>query len=343
MTILSLDRHLIGFFEKFSSFFKWWRYNLISAIPQVVLARSRTYRTFEVCEGGFFATAVLSGKQKSSCLMSPSSLTQKNVRAFLRSRSPAIFIPPDDRILSREITVPAGIFEQFGRYASIEVERWTPFNSDEVYLGWQKVGGADAERVILELLVLPKQHIETPLRQLAALGVVPSSVLLREKPNVYAALDVRSGAGKFERTIRACGIILLIAACTVLVVEDRIDLLANVAAQERSNSTLIKQYARQREAEGRLTELMALLTEGAAAQAQRKGSFLAGLTRSLPKDAWLTDIQFHEGAVTVRGYARSPTDLMSSLEPIAEKGGGWHWFRAVNRMREPIKHDLSSR
>jgi len=230
---------------------------------------------------------------------------------------------PAGQVLRPNVEVPIAAAENLREVLAFEMDRHTPFSSDEVLFDF-RVAGSDAElqRLNIEVLVARKRDVDAALALAGTMGLSPECIT---GPEVAAP-----GAETFNLLPRAQRprpsrlVPLLVAAMALVTL-----MLAGVTLGlwfEREQETLERSEARVAELRattgetGRLEEKVAhlLAISGYLVEQKRRRpqmvEILDEVTRRLPDEHWLISYSFRNGTVRLAGYSDDPSSVLLLLE-----------------------------
>jgi general secretion pathway protein L len=230
---------------------------------------------------------------------------------------------PVGQVLRPSIELPIAAAENLREVLAFEMDRHTPFSSDEVLFDF-RVAGSDAEleSLSIELLVARKRDVDDALAFAGAMGLSPD--------RITGNAAGEPGAGSFnllpraERPIPSRLAPRLVAAMAVVTL-----VLAGVTlgmwfenkqrALERFDIRVAELRATTGEAgrlEEKVTHLLAV-SEYLVEKKQREPQMvelLDEVTRQLPDKHWLVNFSFRNGTVQLTGYSDDPSIVLRLLE-----------------------------
>jgi general secretion pathway protein L len=243
---------------------------------------------------------------------------------------------PAEQALARTLTLPASAEADLAAALAFELERQTPFRTEEVWLGWRREPAPGPELAI-RLVVVRREDAAAALRALADRGLAAEAVEVEGEPGVRLAIPSlarrRSGIGLLNWTLLALLVVLVLAA-----------LAAPAWLAERETARIEAELAALEPAVERALALRAEVDRllGDAERVARAKSeapvatrILEEMTRVLPDDAWLGQFNVAEGKVEIEGVAASAAALVRAIEasPL---------FGAV-QYRAPVSADAVTR
>jgi general secretion pathway protein L len=230
---------------------------------------------------------------------------------------------PASRCLMRQRELPAAAAERIGKILTLELERTTPFGSDDVRQAWRVTRPPVAGEENFEVAhVLAKRGLIDPLLvdarglglAIAAVDVVdadgrplgvnlltPSEVPLSVADRLNWAIGI------------ALGLFLCVAFAAVFIALDRQHQAMATLATETSAARTEAQAVRKRQGDfDRLRERIGQLRQRRA-NSPSLVALWEGVTRLLPDSAWLTDMRLENDTLWIDGYARNAPELVGIL------------------------------
>jgi general secretion pathway protein L len=222
--------------------------------------------------------------------------------------------------LRKVLDLPLAAREDLEQLLRFEMDRLTPFKAEEVYFA-QQVVGADpaARRISVELQLAPRRVVDQALATAQRLGLAAGRVELASAAPGAERLNLlrrEPGAGARESRLNRA-LVLLAAALAVTAV---------VIPLRRQQATLDDLQTRVAAAQAEAEESMALrarldqLTQSAQFLiAEKTGrpmvtEVLAELTRLVPDQAHIVQLELRDGTVQLHGYAATASELIGLLD-----------------------------
>lgn len=164
--------------SQISYFFSWWKDELLACLPERWRERLSSAPArivlFQSTSGQWHAARVRGNKneaQRDLDLNDPSSV--RRALGFLEALNdrPAeikvlAFAP--EKVMLKRLTLPLAAEENLTQVLEFEMDRQTPFKADQIYFDCRVIKRDTAQRQLLvDLLAVPRQHIDTALSALA--------------------------------------------------------------------------------------------------------------------------------------------------------------------------------
>lgn len=246
----------------------------------------------------------------------------------------------DARSLRRKLVLPLAVEENLREAVSFEIERVTPFKTQDVLFGFRPLNRDTVKRKLeLELTVTPRRPVEDAIAFAGRLGFAPSRVEIEGETEAdppsgnLLPEDSRpppeKGARAASRSL-LCMVILLTCAAIYLPValtERRADLLEEKFAERAHDAE---------EAARLKTEIAEI--EGEAhflvdrkRQSQTVCQALGEVAQVMPDDTWLVELQLNSGEIQLSGFSASASTLVAALEQSGRFSG--------TEFRSPVTRD----
>jgi general secretion pathway protein L len=221
--------------------------------------------------------------------------------------------------LRREIEIPIAAAESLPEALGYEVERQTPFRTDQVHFAYRELARDAAAGIItVDLLVVPREQIRMALDTAARLGFTPTAMTAGADA---AALDFNLLPARPRQPAPASRSATLLwaiaAACLVLALATpffRVELArreaeSRLVAAEAAARPILEQRARLGDREETLRSLVRRNAAGMSTVV-----LLEELTRVLPDDASLSQLAIRKDGVELHGTAASAAAVVSRLD-----------------------------
>ena len=303
------------------SFFHWWGAELASCLPrklrferawagndlvlhldehEAVLARERNDGSVEILERLPRARAKPGAEQRG---------------APVRLRLPA------ERALRLSIALPAAALENLREAVSFQLDRYTPFQADQVHVACTagERGAAD-ERVAVATTLVERPVVARAIAEARRLGFAVRAVEVeaaepRGKADLLPLPELRTRSlSQFALTGAAALLVLALAAAAASYPFFREEARADAVQQRLATARVKAEEAQKLEQE--------IAAERAAANflVDRKRAtpmavdILAELTRIAPDDTWLSSAEYSGKDVQITGISRSASALLGRFE-----------------------------
>lgn len=247
-----------------------------------------------------------------------------------------------DRALRKTVDLPLAAEENLRQVLAYEMERATPFRPDQVrFVHEVKSRDRMNKRLLVELTAVPSDVVAAALAEAARFGIAPPIAVTGQPGTAVernANLTPESGSirryGPIDRLFAAAAALLVVAILAVPLIryqialaetEQRLDIVrAGAEAALKSRAELEAELA----GAGTVSRIKA----GAPSPVL----ILEELSRLLPDDTWLAQVNIADGEIDIEGLAPSAAALVPILEASP--------LFADVRFRTPVMRDpLTSR
>jgi len=253
---------------------------------------------------------------------------------------------PADKVVRRDISVPAGAQKFLSGVIRNQLERLSPWPLNNVVYGFNgEASGENASVVDVRILMASRTDIDASRHQLAALGVQVdrivangSSAETADKPAGSVTLWSRltdASRDRLESTSRLIGM----GICVTVAVSMCLSLWAFISTglvRDESESITARTTALQRQIQGgRTLSSMASSPPGERAWFLKENSvssviLLEAMSRALPDSAYLTEIRLDNATLRMTGLADDAPGLLAPLEQSGHLTGV-HFFAPTTR------------
>jgi general secretion pathway protein L len=311
---------------------RWWRDELAHLVPARMRAAfsadPMTLRIFLHENGSDVATIQVRGLSGAEHFRPPQDraaalawvAVQRRRWGALLSTEIAL---PASRCLIRQRELPTAAAERIGKILALELERTTPFGTQDVRQAWRatrppvpgkatfEVAHVIAKRGLIDPLLIDARGLRLPV---AAVDVADPD----GRPMAVNLLDAsevpRSVADRLNWAIAiALGLFLCVAFAAVFAALDRQQQALAALATETASARTEAQAVRKRQGDfDRLRERIGQLRLRRASNPSLVALW-EGVTRLLPDSAWLTDMRLETDTLWIDGYARNAPELVGIL------------------------------
>lgn len=308
------------------AFFNWWFTELAGLIPPALDPARRRRRRLLVLALGIEDAALLQGTGPNRRLIArtndrnPEELKPIVTKLRRRMRHAIVRLPPQHG-LHKTIELPLAAKDDLDQLLRFEMDRLTPFRSDEVLFAHRVVRtDPHSRRMTLELQLAPKPVVETALDQARRAGLLPVRVELGGlDPAEERALDLlpghhvaMAGVTRLNRVLALLAVALA-AAAVAIPLQHRRSTAADLEAQLTAARVEAEESLALRE---RLEQLTASGDFLATQKARRPMAslVLAEVTRVVPDQAYLDRLDWRDGMLQLQGFAEAAAALVGLLD-----------------------------
>ena len=326
-----------------TNFFRWWFYELAGLVHPAVRRAFRgngRFLVLDLVDGQAIFRFCAGGRARelgriNTDGVSPGTL-RKEARKLaggvnLRKARIAVRLPAE-KGLRKTLVLPLAAESDLRQALRYQIDRQTPFTQDEIYFDYEEgVRDAESERLTVDLTVVPKTVVDSAVDYAAAWGLTPDIVDVAygeggAPPRLNLIQDARradAGQGwrRFNLMLAFLALVLFGAAIYLPLERYRIE-----ADSRAAQVTAARQEAG---AVMDLSEEMDRLEKEGNFLIDRKRAapptlrILDELTRLVPDDTWVSEVEIKENGVKVSGYSAAASRLIALIDasPIFQTPG----------------------
>ena len=330
-----MSRLQTAFLPSLQAAWRWWTGELVGLVPRPLrqkLLGSPGRLVLVIGEAGA-ATFVLQSGDREEALAQVDLSSEKlgdfrQILAAIRSRFPgaaatAVVRMPAEAALRTTMSLPLAAQANLAQVVSFELDRRTPFKSDEIYYAHRLLKRDNAaQRLVIELTVVPRAAIDDIVALAERLGL-DLDVVEAASPdpsigasgNLLPARPQPLTARLPNMALAGLAGLALILACTALAIP-----LYRAHATAGELSLQLAEAKRQADESIRLQkEIEAEIQESGflgnrKRQAASVSETLDALTRLLPDDTYLTEVEISNGDVQISGITASASTILGLLD-----------------------------
>lgn len=315
-----------------NEFATWWGEGLASCVPKRLKTprkqRLPAYLLVTPSAGGFeleYVAGKTSNDSGPRRLQISAESEHQSVRAWLAdtlgSNAPVILRLPGDSVLRRRMSAPKVTPDKVRSMLEFEIDRQTPFSKDKVYFDFRLVNGnGEAEKLDLELGVVPRAVVDDLIERLARWDIHPQivdsdDIRYDEHGFNLRGPDTGSGARNKKRSIvvyaaLACAAIGALCSVPYYRTEMRINELQSIEKEVRAQAAEVAALKKTRdELDDQRRFIGELQTQGSDPL-----QIIDELTRLLPDDSWIMRFEMKDDNVTIQGESSSASSLIQLLQ-----------------------------
>lgn len=227
-------------------------------------------------------------------------------------------------VLAKAVSLPLAAERELDQVLDFEMDRETPFKAEELY--WtHKITGVDRDngRLSVRLLLVPKAQIDPLLTELGQIGVRPCRLEVSDGPDKGAWLPLGAhGSRAYPAATRllapAAACCALLAAAVVVTPFVRQEFaLRSIEREVAAGRAAAAEADRLRNEIDRLSGSAGFI-ESEREKAGRPLVVLAALTRILPDDTYLTEMELRQRKLTLSGRSAGAARLIGALAADGE-------------------------
>lgn len=317
--------------RELKSFWSWWLAELDGMLPQRIrgLILPRRQRAYLDLDG---ATVILSHgtidtmRPVATYRLPVSDLPQdpdSETVTSIAQEDELLLCLPQDKVLTKSVTLPLAAEENLREVLGFEMDRNTPFTSEQVYYDYLVTAREPKKnKITVDLIVTPRKVLDELLGQLAKLGLQPQRATIRHHDgDALLAVNLHPSGGHNGRTDKAQYVNLALVVLAILLLAGAIALpLIHKRNVVRSLETQLDATAQEAAAAQRLRDEVDRLASGSRFLLTKKQStplvleLLTELTTILPDDTWVTHIDIRRPEISIQGQSSSAAALIPLIE-----------------------------
>ncbi|MBV8775966.1 MAG: PilN domain-containing protein, partial [Alphaproteobacteria bacterium] len=217
------------------------------------------------------------------------------------------------------MTLPLAALANLGQVVEFEFDRFSPFSRDRVYFR-HRIASRDVEnaQLHLELTIVPRDLIDDLRRQARQNGLHIVGIDVADAPlplGGNARAEASQRAHLLKLTSRALSVLAVAMAVAVVVIPyvrddtEIAQLTADIAAAKTGAGASLKL---QDAIDSEIHDQSFVIDRKKATPPVTE--LIASLTRILPDDTWLTELQINGDTVLLGGYAASATAVLTMID-----------------------------
>ena len=239
------------------------------------------------------------------------------IRGIARHSVEIVLELPPDRVLRREVDLPIAATENLREVLSFEMDRHTPFQSEEVAFDHRLLRtDAAAKRIAVELAVVPRAVYDEAVALADALGASPDRIGIEERESEFNFMPLLEG-GKRSGSGIVLGLALLAIALAVAAVylplHMRHATLAELEHELEESRAAALEVDALRKRSGTALERTRFLFDHRLASPTAV-ALLDEVTKRLPDGTWLTQLRVRGNQIALAGYSPAAASLVAGLE-----------------------------
>ncbi len=235
---------------------------------------------------------------------------------------------PASRALRKTLDLPLAAEENLRQVLGFEMDRQTPFRSEEVYFDFTvRERDRETERIKVDLTVVPRSAVDDAIDLAAGWGLHPDIVDVAGSDPAGSDPDADSSLNLMPHEAGAArdqpGGALSLGLAAVAAVLAAVALNVPLERQRDLSEELLRQVAeatsQAQAASASRAEIERSIVDGGALVERKAGmptatGVLAELTRLMPDDTWISQFQLRDTALQVSGYSADASRLIGLVE-----------------------------
>jgi general secretion pathway protein L len=321
------------------SFWRWWSGELTELLPedlQKAIEQRQQKLYVEVDSDKLLLSLGNHVAQREVLRLAPDAANADD-EDIPREVQQTILLLPDDRVLTRRISLPAAAEENLREVLGFEMDLHTPFEASEVYYDYTVVGrDSTRQQVTVDLVYAPRDAVDALVDGASNLGMKTDIVTCRRRDNsnlqpVNLLPLERRRAKRFDvkrlnLALTALLAVLLVAAITIPIVQKNRALEA-LEAQVQAAATDARQGAELRQGLEKMAEASQFLVEKKASDVMIVEA-IDEISRILPDHTWTARLDLSGTELQIQGQSEASSSLIRIIESSP-------WFENV-RFASPV-------
>jgi len=260
-------------------------------------------------------------------------------RGRRRDAEVVLRLSPDD-VLARRLELPLLADADLRNALYFEIDRQTPFRPEDTYFDYAVVSRRNEDkRLSVDLTIVPRKIVANAEAGFSEWGIAADAVEVEGAPDsaplhipLHEAAGERRGLG-FGAALNVLMLLVIVGGAALAI---QIPIEARQRVAERLADSVHQARTRADAALALRKELDALLETDRGLQRRKLEApssvrVLDEVTRLLPDEVWLTNMQLEGGEVRLTGYAPTAASLIGLLDASEH-------FRTP-RFRSPVTQD----
>ncbi|QYZ67222.1 MAG: hypothetical protein OI74_15280 [Gammaproteobacteria bacterium (ex Lamellibrachia satsuma)] len=310
-----------------SGFGSWWVSELTGMMPEFLKRMVLSGKIYRIeIDGEDFVARRMEKAGSSSVVVAVGRVDgrqEDNQETHLRDARKVELILPSDYILNKTLTLPKAAEENLREVISFQMKRETPFEPSQVYYDYLVTGRDKKSKTVqVTLYVAMKQQVDSLLERLRDYNVRIDQVTAEVKKgldgkelNLIPGLKMKRG-DTFSRylniTLASVSLLLLLLNVAFPIWEKAVQLkeLVPIEQQLKSYVNEARELREKVDMARRKVEFISERKTGAIPILQ----IIDELTRLVPDDTWIDNLQFDDEEVNIHGFSVSAASLLSLVE-----------------------------
>ena len=316
-----------------AQFMRWWRDELVGSLPDRWRDHLKTEaeRVLVRFENGQFVLLRSDGSELGRLPREEDpAITAQNVQALLlrldEDRPVIHFLLDPARVLRRKVTLPAAAEDNLAQVIGFEMDRHTPFKSDQVYFDCRvEERLAGGSKLKIDVVLARREDVEYTARFCRERGLRLHGIDVADGASGRVGVNLLPPALRAERDRRQLKINIGLAALFAVLLYGV--MWQSVAQREQAIETYQGRLDELKDEAKAVAALRDELDEAAAAAsflAEQKRArptvvqLLSDLTERLPDEVWLQRLQIQGDTVQISGQAPETARLVAELDAGSE-------------------------
>lgn len=313
-------------------FFDWWLGELSAVIPRTLsgVSKAAMERRVLVKISGSLVTfsRAMHGKAAEAGRLDMASMDAAGQKQAFQSELNKVgqrndevaLCLPQEQVLQKKLFLPPETEENLRQVIAFEMDRYTPFNAEQVYFDY-RLARRD-KQLEVTLAVAPRNVIDEPLRQLAAWGARVTAVLVADDATDGIPWNLLPGGQQQKKKglqLLRLNVALAFGAVFLLCIVLFLPIWKKRETVLALSPLLDKAHHQAEAAENLRHQLEALIAEYNYLLDKKRESppvvaVLDDVTRALPDDTWVQQFELKGKEMQIQGETASSYKLVGLFE-----------------------------
>ncbi len=314
-------------------FFQWWSRELASWLPEKLrqaLSDKSSHVFLSATTETLCFNRIIDGQKQAIAELVLNDKSQEQYR-YLLSHYPElekahyILRLNSDQAIKKILYLPAVAKENLRQVIAFEMDKYTPFNAEQVYFAVKPLGKEENGQIKVLLVLTPKEILDTICQRLKSAQIYPAVVDYEDAANnftddlePYNLLPEWERPGKNKITqffIWILSFVVLLLTVVTLVYPvwyegQSVELLRHQLKQLEKDSRLVQ--SRQLEIDDIVDETAGLIETKNSAPSMTE--LINTLSQLIPDDTWLTHLKYNDARLQIQGQSPAASALIGVLE-----------------------------
>jgi general secretion pathway protein L len=323
------SKSALGYFvgRPLMDYWTWWKEELTSVIPMPLrqLLINTNKLVLEIVNSEAEIYRIVGSKKQTIARININDLGSVQVGSIIREGNATenILVIPKQQVLEKHVTFPMATEENIREVLSYEMDRLTPFTSNQVYYDHHLVSRNKQKSTIeLKLVIVPKERVDNLLNDLVQIGFKPH-VLTVTSDNAGKEAQINLlPLDKRARKINALKIVnysltglavLLLFMALMLPIWNKVRYIESLEPELDKYSKSAEKIITLRKQVEKAEEEALFLVE------KKQDSILMlriidELTQIIPDDTWINQVDVADNEVHLYGESVSSASLLPIIE-----------------------------
>lgn len=311
-------------------FFTWWTKSILLLLPMWLHQIVKPVKDHLIIECSAeriffqFITAQQNIEEKYSCPLGDD-IEIASACNWLKDKigaSTCIFLQvPNDKILLKELTLPAAARDNIRQVLSYEIDRHTPFEKEQAYFDFSIKNNHDNDKLHIMFYITPKNHIDQSLEKIKIFNILPEIACSNEMITFGPVLNFLPLEKRLQKQPNRNNSLYFFAATTLTmflaVLYFPVFQLYHQAQTQQAEIALYQNKAITVKKLQEQKDKLLLKTDFLLIKQKEYFpaiSLLNELTRILPDDTWLYELSITLNDIQIQGESDDASSIIELIE-----------------------------